>query len=530
MHFTSIATAILLSLCVAWAAIIVWRRPALGLGVLAVGLAIHNAVLMVLVDAGTPTPIVRALQAWKEIILAILVVRIALAAAHGGIPRRSSLRQAVSSMAWPVRILDGIAIAFTGLVILYFVLPLVSSYASGATIAQRLLSLRLLLLIPLLYALGRYIGTGDRDGSRRSVDLVIAAAAGVAVIGLAELWFVRTSHWVDFGVNQFTAWQGFAYRGPGGLPENFFQTTPAGFGLRRMVSTYISPLGIAYTALLVVPLIVGVLVVLQKPRAWTWLAIALVLLSLGLSVTRLAIICLVAEAALWVIVRRGRPAIAAGALALAASGLAFGWYPQVGPLVSFDLADVRPPAGALLIEQTFGRTNSGQVGGSPELPGGAEPDVVSGIVTQQDASIQAHVVALQNGLLHAIEHPFGVGLGSTVPRFGASTGPAESALLGIVGEVGVLGGLLFGSLYGGVVLAGLVGARRLQGRPEAELALLVGVGGIGLAPVVMTSAVWGDFSVTILFWWACGVVVSSVGHLAKADDLDDDLVTGSPAP
>jgi hypothetical protein len=505
-----LALAVPLGLLVTLAVIASWRRPALGLGIFALGLAFHNAVIMVLLDAGTPSLVVRGLQAWKELVLLVLVLKIGSEAWHGWEGGLPALRSRVTAGAWPLRVLDGIAIAFTLLLLVYLAASFLWSFGAETTIAQRLLSFRIFILIPVLYALGRLFGARDPVGSRLSVNLVVIAAATVAVIGLIELWFVRTRLWLDFGVTSFTALQGFEYRGPGGLPENFFQGSNAGYALRRMVSTYISPLGIAYTALLVVPLIVGVLVAMRRPRHWAWLALALVLASIALSVTRLALLCLVFEALVWIVVTRRPVAALAGVLSLTAVGLAFSIYPLVGPLVNFDLTDVRLPAGAVLVAAATG-VDIGDLhaSGSSEL---IEPDIVGSIVTQQDASIQNHILQVRNGLVHAVDHPLGVGLGSTMPRFGTATGPAESALLGIVGEIGLLGGALFVALYCGVLLVGLIGASRQLDRPFLELALLVGVGGIGLAPIVMTSAVWSDLSVTFLFWWAAGVTASVAGR------------------
>lgn len=504
------------------AAILVWRRPALGLGVLALGIAFHNAVIMILLDLDTPGLVVRGIQAWKELILLVLVVKVGSEVVEGGNLGLAGLRSRLSAIAWPVRVLDAIAISFTLLLLIYLAAPFVSTFGSETTVAQRILSFRIFIMIPLLYTLGRIVGARDRDGSRISVDLVVIAAALVAVFGLIELWFIRTRFWLDFGANQFTAWQGFAPRGPGGLPENFFQSTSESSGLRRMVSTYISPLGIAYTALLIVPLIVGVLVAVRRPRGWYWLALGLVLVSLSLSVTRLALLCLVVEAVLWVIVTRRPAAVIAAALAVAAVGVGFWIYPRVGPLVSFDLVDVRPPAGAALIEQFIpgGRPDEAPV--KPQPSGPAGPDIVDRILTQQDASIQNHIAAVQHGLMFAVQHPFGVGLGSTMPRFGTPTGPAESAFLGIVGELGLLGGALFAALYAGLVLLGLIVAWRQLSRPRMELALLVGVGGIGLVPIVMTSAVWSDLSVTYLFWWAAGATVSVAGRRVRPLQAGDE--------
>jgi len=522
MAFAWLALALPIGILVVAALIAAWRRPALGLGILAVGLAVHNAAIMLLLDLDAPSLVVRVLQAWKEVVLVVVIARIGYRAWREGLGSWSTVRfRALGrGRARGVRLLDGLAVAFTVLILVYLVAPFVSSFGSDTTIAQRILSFRIFILIPILYAIGRFVGAKDRDATRWSVDLVVVAATLVAVVGLAELWFLPTRYWLDLGVTKFTALQGFDYGGPGGLPENFFQSTTIGYGLRRMVSTYISPLGIAYTGLLVVPMIVGGIVTVRRPSAWRWIALALVLLSIAFSVTRLAVLCLVAEAVLWVILTRRPAAIVAGALAFAAAGLAFSVYPLAGPLVRFDLSDVRPPAGAALF---FGTDVIEGPNQSPPPADPAAPDIVGSIVTQQDASIQNHILAVRDGLMHAIEHPLGIGLGSTMPRFGTATGPAESAFLGIVGETGVLGGVIFATLYGGVIVVGLIVASRFRERPWRDIALLVGVGGIGLAPVVMTSAVWGDFSVTFLYWWAAGVAVSVLGQV-------DASKGGTPIP
>ena len=50
-----------------------WRRPFLGLGFLVAGMAFHNFVIMGLLQLGTSHVLVRAVQVWKEAILALLL-------------------------------------------------------------------------------------------------------------------------------------------------------------------------------------------------------------------------------------------------------------------------------------------------------------------------------------------------------------------------------------------------------------------------------------------------------------------------
>src|SRR5262249_31217125 len=134
--------------------------------------------------------------------------------------------------------------------------------------------------------------------------LIVSAAAVVGAFGLYELWFVPTARWLDWGVNLYSSWLGFTYHGPAGLPEDFFQSLPDGLLLRRMVSTYISPLGIAYTGVLVLPL-AAMLIHRAKNRAVMAAAVvggALFLAGVLFAVTRLAELSLAGEAVLLAIV------------------------------------------------------------------------------------------------------------------------------------------------------------------------------------------------------------------------------------
>ena len=62
----------------AGAALAVWRRPTLALYAFVVGLAAHNAVMAALYVGGVRGGALTAIQAWKEILLAVAVARVAL--------------------------------------------------------------------------------------------------------------------------------------------------------------------------------------------------------------------------------------------------------------------------------------------------------------------------------------------------------------------------------------------------------------------------------------------------------------------
>ncbi|HEY4854721.1 MAG TPA: hypothetical protein VII22_28375, partial [Streptosporangiaceae bacterium] len=250
IHVAGIALVIVLLGIYALAVWTVWRAPFRGLGVLVAGAAIHNLVLMMLLRLGTPGVLVRMVQAWKEgilLLLFVLVLRVAWRTVRSG--RRPSLL--------PIDLVMG---AFAIIVVVYLLIP-PAVFGAQLTLSQRVLGARVLLQLPLLYLFGRIFFSDRRADLVWNLSMIAGAAGVVGLLGFVEVWFVPTRAWLDSGVNLLSSWLGFTYHGPAGLPENFFQ--PAGLGLfiRRMVSTYVSPLPIAYTGLLVLPVATGLLLV-----------------------------------------------------------------------------------------------------------------------------------------------------------------------------------------------------------------------------------------------------------------------------
>ena len=456
-----------------------WRRPFVGLGVLVVGLAFHNFVLMALLALGLPNIAVHAIQGWKEAILALLTVV--------AVTRVARLRRehAFGSML----VTDWLAIGFAILCLVYFLVP-PSVLGAAASLSQRLVGLRTLTLIPLLYFLGRALPAAD-DGDRKLVAyLMLGAAAAVSVFGLVELFAIPTSTWLDWGVNRYSSFLGFAYGGPQGLPENFFITLGDGIYARRMVSTYVSPLGIAYTALVIFPVAVVAMAREQTPRMVRILAVAtaLVMLGLALSVTRLAAIAMAGEAVLLTyLLRRWWIAAAVPLLAVAVVVSVFP-YASIAPVVNGDLRDVAAPTAY------------------HSAPG-------------SDSSTQEHSYYFFGDLEVVAQHPLGLGTGASTIRFGkqlVSTG--ESAVLGVAGDLGVAGGLLYLVFF---LLALWQGYRALAlsrgGTLEDALPMVVLVGGLALVPISLTSDVWGDLSVTLPFWWSAGAAATLCAQRARRE-------------
>lgn len=447
---------------------VTWRRPFVGVGLLVAGMAFHSFALMWLLRLGTPVPLVRAVQGWKELMLVVLVV----VAAAGMWRRRSDLGLDRLLLA------DWIALAFAAVAIVYFLVPS-SVLHSGTNFSQRLVGLRVLFLIPLVYFLGRTFG-GATDRERLVVVWLALGAAGVVTLfGIVELFLLPTQVWLEWGVNRYTAFLGFTYHGPAGLPENFFLTRPDGTLIRRMVSTYVSPLGVAYTALLLFPMAIAVMDrrVPQKTARWVAILTTLLVLGVALTITRLAMFSLVGEAiVLWFVLRRAWiaslvPVVGLGVL------LALFPYTTIAPAVDRNLGAVDH------MSVQWGFAN--------------------------DSSANEHYGYLAQDLAFDLHHPLGLGPGASTIRYGKLVGTGESAVLGMFADLGVVGGALYLALYALGIWYGWRALRRTRKASLEELMPLIAlVGGLGLFPITMTSDVWGDLSVTFLFWWAVGATVT----------------------
>ena len=105
------------------------------------------------------------------------------------------------------------------------------------------------------YFLGRALDLTARE-LRRVFATILATGAAVAAFGLVDVYAIPLQWWRDSGApGWFQEQLGFAYRGLSGLPENFVYNTGDEEPLRRLVSTFLSPLATSY--LLVVALLVA---------------------------------------------------------------------------------------------------------------------------------------------------------------------------------------------------------------------------------------------------------------------------------
>jgi hypothetical protein len=465
----------LYALFLALAAAVVWRRPVAALYLFLVGLALHNAVMAALYAAGVRGSTLTAITAWKEILLAVALLHV--------------LWDALGERRLPFRpwLGDWLALAFAALAVVYALIPqsALGGHASTHTVA---LALRHDVVPVAAYFLGRSLLL--RRADLRGLAWTLLGVAGFeAVVGLVDVYAVSIGWWRTNGVvDYFHKHLGYDYHGTGehprvaGLPENFIYNVGGDKPfLRRLVSTFLSPLGSSY--LFVVALLVA--------GAALRRSFAVVLLSVvaaaGLlwTFSRASLIALAAGLVVLAAVRRWPVGLVAAVLAIA---VAFGWahlFPKIGPTGNWTKADLK-------YQSAHARANGGAAGFNA--------------TSSSEPSLHSHWVSLREGARTMIDHPQGYGLGNvgqTASRTNHKTpvkaGESNYTELGV--ELGVLGAVLW-TAWGLALLAGLVHA----GRDERWAAGLAAAFGAVLVLAIQTDVI-GDPWVAYCVWGLAGALV-----------------------
>jgi hypothetical protein len=381
------------------------RLAAAVLVVFAVGLALHNLAMAELWQAGLRGSALDAVAAWKDVLLAAALA-VAIAAAR-----------TLPLDTWA----DRLALVYAGLVLLYLVLPQ-GPLDGAATAHGRLFAARHDLIPVLAYFLGRLLLLTPSAWRRVSLALVGVAAA-LSLWGLADAYLVPLQWWRDSGVPGWYEEQlGLVYKGLSGLPENWvFNTGDEDNPIRRLVSTFLSPLATGYV------LVIVLLYLVARRRTWWTVAAGLVAYA-GLlwTHTRAAYLALaVGLVVLAVVSRRVLPVVLA-VLALAV-GVAFvKAFPHIGPSTSYTQAE-------LVILRAQGQ----------KTPGVSDDPLSAG-----DASTASHLRNLRDGIRAVLRHPQGHGLGNSgvsasrthvTVIAGESTYPELGVDIGILGLAAFLG-------------------------------------------------------------------------------------------
>lgn len=423
---------------------------------LVVGLALHNVAMAELWDVGVRGRSLDVAAAWKEALLlaALLVV------------------------AWKVRKLPAVSMAdvlaatYAAIIVVYALLP--QRWLDGeATTRGELLALRHHLLPVAAYVLGRLLASLSPRPVRLG-GIIALTVGGVALIGLLDLAFISLQSWRDSGVPSWYSQQlGLDYKGLSGLPENWVYNTGDELNpIRRLVSTFLSPLASAYV------LVIALIYVTARPFRWWSLPLGLLLFAgLLYTHTRAALIALALGLLVLALAqRRFAPAIVAGAsVAIAAAFIAS--YASIGPSTSYTPEELE-----------FLRANAHRLQGASSDPFSAN-----------DASTSSHLRNLRDGIKVVLEHPQGYGLGNsgvTAKRTGVDIKAGESTYTELGVDAGIAGFLAF-ALWSLALLLGLW-------RREAWLAAaFVAVLFLGLQTDII-GVPW----IAVAVWAAAGVAVS----------------------
>lgn len=374
------------------------RFARVALAVLIVGLALHNLAMALLWEAGVRDTALDAAAAWKDVLL--LVALALVVAAAGSLP----------TVHWA----DRLALAYGAIVVVYWLVP--QSWLDGeATSRGELYALRHHLLPLGAYLLGRLLPL-DRTWWRRIGLTLVGVACGLAVWGLVDVYLVPLETWRDSGVpGWFEEQLGLAYRCLSGLPENWILNTDEESPVRRLVSTFLSPLATAY-ALVVVLLLLAA----ARPRRWTLAAGVVVYAGLLWTHTRAAFLALAAGLVVLALLRRSwvPAALAAGSIVVSLAFVAV--FPAIGPETEYTTSEL-----------TCLRENAADEG-----------DAANGALDPGESSTQSHWRALRDGIRTVAEHPWGYGLGNagvSASRTGADVKAGESTYTELGVDTGVLG-------------------------------------------------------------------------------------------
>jgi hypothetical protein len=392
--------------------------------------------------------------------------------------KEALLLAAFLTLVWAVRrpesllVVDLLALAYTASVVVYALLP--QGWLDGNASAHGiLLALRHDLLPAGAYAFGRLLAVVWRE-PRRIGLLIALTAGGVAVVGLLDVFVVPLQSWRDSGVpGWFRDQLSLDYKGLSGLPENWVYNTGNELNpIRRLVSTFLSPLATSY--LLVVALVFVV------ARLWRWWAIVLSLLlyvALLYTHTRAAVLALAGGLVLLALLERRLVPLLAAIVVAGVSVAFFAVYPHIGPSTSYtqdELAYLRAHA----------KENPGE---------SADPFSTS------ESSLSSHWRNLRDGVDTVVHHPQGYGLGNAgvvAKRTNVDIKAGESTYPELGVETGIVGAAFFVA-WSLVLLRGLWKSRSWLAAAFAAVLLL------GLQTDII-----GVHWIAVVVWAAAALAIS----------------------
>jgi hypothetical protein len=442
------------------------------------GLVLHSLVMAVLFGLlELPEDTVRAIAAWKEVGLALLVFVVFLRSVTGRGPQ--------SRIAWPDLWIGGLmatAILFllTENLWLRFDLPP----------AAQFMGFRDSVYFMILYFVGR--GMPELASDERTIRRLFLLVLFTCIVGILERFLVSpemlvglgvASYFQDFlGVAAFTA--GTEY----GLPQNYW-TGIGGHLVRRAGSVYLNGQGFAVPFLLFFPLVSAWVFLRPKRSPAQITAFLIITLGLVLTITRTTMVVAFIQLILFVALIR-RPEWAVAGLALA---------------TTLFLA-------AFMVVPGF-------------------PTFVWYTLSLQESSSISHATDWMNGLAALALNPWGTGLGTTdqtALRAGLKHITGDNLYFKYGVEMGVLGLGFF------IMTLATIGnsAMRLfkygESLAEQRLGITIWLATIGIAINGVTTVAFNSITLGWLFFWLAGAAVT-VSEQRAAAAVEADRITSSPS-
>jgi hypothetical protein len=423
------------------------------------GLPFHSLIIAMLFGGlGIALGTVRTIAAWKEAFVLVLILLVILRAATGRGPR-----VAVHWIDLAVLALIAIAAVFAtaGKALFQIELP------TGA----EAYGIRDIAFFLLLYFVGRASPEiADDPNTLRRLYIVVLLTSAIAVVE----WILVTpdmlvllgvaSYFQDFlNVSAFTAGNDY------GLPINYWSRI-GNVDVQRAGSIYLSSQSFALPFLILLPVATAYVFGAAK-RVTTSMKIeyAIIWLGLLLSITRMTIFVCMIQLVLIVIMLR-KPEWAVAGLIL---------------------------SGTVLVISLFT---------VPGLGG-----FVWGTITGQTGSNASHAKDIAKGVTAFIEHPFGSGLGTTdqtAIRVGLGPLAADNGYLKYAVELGIEGLIAHLLIFAGILVTSFKVARSAVTRNRRLLGSVVLFATIGIMINAMTAVVFNAPTLSYLYFWLAGSVVS----------------------
>ncbi len=428
------------------------------------GLVFHSLVMAALFGwFGLPEHVVRAIAAWKEVALAILVVVVIVRAATGHGPR--------TVFAWADLWIAGlVTIAVLFLLMENLWLRLDLPPAAG------LFGIRDAVYFMLAYFVGRAMPelATDEKAMRRIFILIVVTCG----IGVVERIIVTPEMLVGLGVasyfQDFLGVSAFTVGNDYGLPLNYW-TMIGGHLFRRAGSVYLSGQGFAVPFLLFFPLATAWVFLGPRRSRRQIAAYAIISAGLVLTLTRMTIVVAVIQLIIFSGLRK-RPEWAVVAMAAAAGVF----------VVAFAM-----------------------------IPG--FPGFVWETLSWQEGSSVSHVNDWVSGLTVFAENPWGSGLGTTdqtAIRAGLQPLTGDNLFLKYGVEMGVTGLTLLVLTLGALGSSAMTLFRKGVTLNERRMGMTLLLASVGITINGLTAVVFNSIALGWLFFWLAGAAVTAASRLS----------------